>query len=70
MSLTSLRGAAGFASSAFDTARSTWKAMAEAAVSPETAGETRPAADPAAERTSTPTPKKGSRRGIALDAYA
>jgi hypothetical protein len=68
MSLTSLRGAAGFASSAFDTARSTWKAMAEAAA--DTAEETRPAADPAVERSSTPTPKKGSRRGIALDAYA
>jgi hypothetical protein len=69
MSLTSLRGAAGFASSAFDTARSTWKAMAEAAVNPADTAETEPAVE-AAERTATPAPKKGSRRGTLLDAYA
>lgn len=44
--------------------------MAEAAVNPaDTPAEIEPAVE-AAERTATPTPKKGSRRGTLLDAYA
>jgi hypothetical protein len=65
MSLTSLGG---FASNAFDTARSTWKAMAEAAVPPaDGPPETAPVAEPVAAE---PAPKKGVRRGTLLDAYA
>ena len=68
MSLTTLRGAAGFASTALDTARSTWKAMAEAAVTPmEPTERPTPAAEPVA---SPSTLRKGRRLGVALDAYA
>ena len=65
MSLTSLGG---FASNAFDTARSTWKAMAEAAVPPADAPEGITPAAP--EPVAAAGPKKGGRRGTVLDAYA
>ena len=83
-SLRSLTGAASFASNALDTARSTFKAMADAAVPPagsETA-DGQPHAAPVspppvaaeaereAERGSTDKRKAGIRKGIALDAYA
>jgi hypothetical protein len=79
MSLSSLRGAAGFASTALDTARSTWKAMADAAVNPENDGSGAAPAVPAvatapaestADQSAEPTARKGIRRGVALDAYA
>jgi hypothetical protein len=60
------------ASSAFDTARSTFKAMADAAV-PATGQPDVPAAPvAAAEPTAgtTPRPVKGQRLGTVLDAYA
>ncbi|GIE95090.1 hypothetical protein [Paractinoplanes rishiriensis] len=85
MSLTSLRGYAGLASNALDTARSTFKAMADAAVQPEAGGAApdaepkaimkseAPAAPAAAEQPApkpADQPRKGVRRGVALDAYA
>jgi len=87
MSLSSLRsfsGAASYATAAFDTARTTFKAMADAAVpSPgsETAGGQPHAApvspppgtaevDHEAERSPADKRKAGIRKGIALDAYA
>ncbi|WP_433292655.1 hypothetical protein ACQP2F_28575 [Actinoplanes sp. CA-030573] len=78
-SLRSLNGAASLATTAFDTARSTLKAMAEAAVPPAGEGEgatgsagqqKRPAPQPAAEglakaspSPSSPSPEK-AKRGI------
>ena len=84
MSLSSLRSFSGAASLAFETTRSTLKAMAEAAVPPggsDTPGERRqaaPAAGPASGPVDLeavePTPaekrKAGVRKGINLDAYA
>jgi len=88
MSLSSLRsfsGAASYATAAFDTARTTFKAMADAAVPPagsETAdGQPHAAAvtppppgvaeaEREAERSTADKRKAGIRKGIALDAYA
>ena len=70
-SLRSLSGAATFASVAFDTARSTLKAMADAATPPAAPAnqEQDTAAEPAAEQPS-PGKPKGVRLGTVLDAYA
>ena len=87
MSLSSLRsfsGAASLATSAFDTARFTLKAMAEAAVPPggsetaadlpggrpETEAMMAPAPEAGDDRTPTEKRKAGVRRGTVLDAYA
>ena len=69
MSLTSLRGAASLASTALDTARSTWKAMAEATVAPEEPAAT-PEPAPEPPGAGVPAVRKGARQGVALDAYA
>jgi hypothetical protein len=81
MSLSSLRSAAGFANNALDTARSTWKAMADAAVNTDPAAnpdetgapaQASAAASAAAVETgaTAPAPRKGVRLGTVLDAYA
>lgn len=82
MSLSSLRSFSSAATTAFDTARFTLKAMAEAAVppgDPETgAGTAHPGNDmpmvqaPEAEAERSPAEKRraGIRRGTVLDAYA
>jgi hypothetical protein len=75
MTLTSLRSAAGYASTALDTARSTWKAMADAAVAPETTEQPTQPTQPTAPGATTPEPsapgqRKGQRVGVSLDAYA
>jgi len=83
-SLRSLTGAASFATTALDTARTTFKAMADAAVPP--AGSDTPGGQPhaapvspppgtaeverEAERSPAEMRKAGIRKGIALDAYA
>lgn len=73
MTLTSLRSAAGFANSALDTARSTWKGLAEAAVNPEPVAEVAAPALVVAEEPEAPVApagRKGLRLGTLLDAYA
>jgi hypothetical protein len=72
----SLSSFSSLASTAFDTARSTIRAMADAAVPPAgTSAVTNPPAVPAppvaAEAAATPpAPAKGGRVGTVLDAYA
>ncbi|HET6483044.1 MAG TPA: hypothetical protein VFG35_23815 [Actinoplanes sp.] len=64
-----------YAHAAFDTARSTFKGLAEAAVkqpnTPETpAAAATPAEKPVVEPTEAPKPIKGQRQGVSLDSYA
>jgi len=70
-----------FTSAAFDTARSTFKGLAEAAVKqPGTAAAEQPDADAAAEQPAAepaqvkaaeaPKPAKNQRQGVSLDSYA
>ncbi|MCU7726523.1 hypothetical protein ODJ79_22560 [Actinoplanes sp. KI2] len=83
MPINSLRQFSGAASTAYTTARSTFKAMAEAAVPPpETAAATaeglapvapvRPSGDAlrGAERTLLEKRRAGARKGVSLDSYA
>jgi hypothetical protein len=73
MSLSSLRGAATLATSAFDAARSSLRSMADAAAASGAPAEPVPAvaeAEPALTAVETPAPRKGARQGTVLDAYA
>jgi hypothetical protein len=72
MTLNSLRGAAG---SAFDNARSSLKAMADAAAAPlesEAVPAEKPvvAEKPAAPAAAAPSGRRGARQGVSLDSYA